>query len=61
MAQSAARNGEGVAPNDWSSLAARFRSIIEAPSGTLPHLFAESFARSFIAAYRHNTTEPTRN
>ena len=46
---------------DWSALSARFRSITDAPAGTLPHLFIESFARAFIAAYRQNGSDPSRN
>jgi predicted component of type VI protein secretion system len=61
MAQgSAARDGSAIAANDWNSLAARFRSITDAPGGTLPHLFVESFARTFVVAYRQNSTEPSK-
>jgi len=47
-----------VAGGEASSaeLAARFRSITDAPAGTLPHLFVESFARAFIAVYQPDPT-----
>jgi hypothetical protein len=35
--------------NPGSEAAERFRSILEMPDGRLPHLFAESLARSFNA------------
>jgi type VI secretion system protein len=60
MAQSAARYGSAMTPIDWNSLAARFRSITDAPGGTLPHLFVESFARAFATAYRQNAPEPAK-
>lgn len=38
-----------------SELTARFRSITEMPSGKLPHLFVEAFARAYADEYRqHN-------
>jgi type VI secretion system protein len=37
------------------AMAARFRSLTEAAPGTLPHLFAESFARAFVASYSSNS------
>jgi type VI secretion system FHA domain protein len=48
-------NGAAVAASDWATLAARFRSITDAPAGALPHLFVESFARAFMAVYRQNS------
>jgi type VI secretion system FHA domain protein len=57
LARNDTRNGATVAASDWSTLAARFRSITEAPAGTLPHLFVESFARAFIAVYRPSNAE----
>jgi hypothetical protein len=35
-----------------TALMARFHSIADAPSGALPHLFIESFARAFLTVYR---------
>jgi type VI secretion system FHA domain protein len=62
LVQSGARsNGATVTTSDWAGLAARFRSITEAPGGTLPHLFVESFARAFIAVYRQNNPAPTKD
>jgi hypothetical protein len=31
---------------------ARFRSITESRRGNLPHLYAEAFARAFLAAFQ---------
>jgi type VI secretion system FHA domain protein len=53
--------GDTAAVTDWSALSARFRSITDAPAGSLPHLFVESFARAFVAAYRQNGSEASRN
>lgn len=59
LLQSGARtNGSALTSADWTGLAARFRSITDAPGGNLPHLFVESFARAFIAIYRQTSTEP---
>ncbi|HWW22069.1 MAG TPA: type VI secretion system-associated FHA domain protein, partial [Steroidobacteraceae bacterium] len=59
LLQSGARtNGAALTSADWAGLAARFRSITDAPGGTLPHLFLESFARAFIAVYRQSSSEP---
>jgi type VI secretion system FHA domain protein len=59
LLQSGARtNGAALTTADWTGLAARFRSITEAPGGSLPHLFVESFARAFIAVYRQSNTDP---
>lgn len=48
LAQSGDRNPR---PDDSSGLTARFRTITETPSGKLPHLFAEAFARVFAAHF----------
>jgi type VI secretion system protein len=48
-------NGAAVTASDWAGLAARFRNITDAPGGALPHLFVESFARAFVAAYQQNS------
>jgi predicted component of type VI protein secretion system len=62
LLQSGARtNGADVTSADWAGLAARFRSITEAPGGTLPHLFVESFARAFVAVYRQHNADSTRS
>jgi type VI secretion system protein len=44
-----------------SGLAARFRSITEMHAGKLPHLFAEAFARAFVAAFKQNNGEHSRS
>jgi type VI secretion system FHA domain protein len=54
-------NGADLSPADWAGLATRFRSMTEAPGGTLPHLFIESFARAFIAVYRQHTPDSIRS
>jgi predicted component of type VI protein secretion system len=59
LLQSGARtNGAALSSADWSGLAARFRSITDAPGGTMPHLFVESFARAFVLAYRQSNESP---
>lgn len=53
----------GAAPGgngDSSGLAARFRSITEMPAGKFPHLFAEAFARAFVAAFKNNNGDHSR-
>jgi len=58
LAQIDSRAGGGPSANgDSAGLAARFRSITEMPAGKFPHLFAEAFARAFVAAFRHNNGE----
>ncbi len=52
-AETAASNGE-AAP---TGVTARFRTITEMPSGRLPQLFAEAFARAFAAEYKHNVRD----
>ena len=52
----AAAGGNG----DSAGLAARFRSITEMPAGKFPHLFAEAFARAFVAAFKNNNGEHSR-
>ncbi|MGH8143531.1 MAG: type VI secretion system-associated FHA domain protein [Steroidobacteraceae bacterium] len=49
-AEAAASAGE-AAP---TGVTARFRTITEMPSGRLPQLFAEAFARAFAAEYKRN-------
>jgi type VI secretion system FHA domain protein len=62
LVKSGARgNGAVIADSDWSSLAARFRSITEAPAGAMPHLFLESFARAFLAVYRPTSPEAAKS
>jgi type VI secretion system FHA domain protein len=62
LLQSGARtNGSALTTADWTGLAARFRSITEAPGGSLPHLFVESFARAFVAVYRQNSSDPAKS
>ncbi|HEY2419436.1 MAG TPA: type VI secretion system-associated FHA domain protein TagH [Steroidobacteraceae bacterium] len=41
---------------DAAALSERFRSITEMPSGKLPHLFIEVFARVFAAEYKSSGT-----
>ena len=44
---------KALAPNaDTAALSERFRSITEMPSGRLPHLFTEAFARVFAAEFK---------
>jgi predicted component of type VI protein secretion system len=54
-------SGADTGGGDSSGLAARFRSITEMPSGKFPHLFAEAFARAFVAAYKQNNGEHSRS
>jgi len=61
LAQIDGRAGAGTGNGDASGLAARFRSITEMPSGKLPHLFAEAFARAFVGAFRHNNGEHSKS
>jgi type VI secretion system protein len=53
-------SGAGTGNGESSGLAARFRSITEMHAGKLPHLFAEAFARAFIAAFKQNNGEHPR-
>jgi hypothetical protein len=53
-------SGAATGNGDSSGLAARFRSITEMPAGRFPHLFAEAFARAFVAAFKHNNGEHSR-
>jgi type VI secretion system protein ImpI len=53
-------SGAATGNSDSSGLAARFRSITEMPAGRFPHLFAEAFARAFVAAFKHNNGEHSR-
>jgi predicted component of type VI protein secretion system len=41
---------------DAAALSERFRSITEMPSGKLPHLFIEVFARVFAAEFKSSST-----
>jgi type VI secretion system protein len=44
---------KALAPGaDTAALSERFRSITEMPSGRLPHLFTEAFARVFAAEFK---------
>jgi type VI secretion system protein len=52
-AEAAASAGE-AAP---TGVTARFRTITDMPSGSLPQLFAEAFARAFAAEYRRNVRD----
>lgn len=45
------RTAPAGAEAESSGLTARFRSITEMPSGRLPHLFSESFARAFASEF----------
>jgi predicted component of type VI protein secretion system len=54
-------SGADTGNGDSSGLAARFRSITEMPSGKFPHLFAEAFARAFVAAYKQNNGEHSKS
>jgi type VI secretion system FHA domain protein len=47
-------SGAATGDGESSGLAARFRSITEMPAGKFPHLFAEAFARAFVAAFKQN-------
>jgi type VI secretion system protein len=53
-------SGAATGNGDSSGLAARFRSITEMPAGKFPHLFAEAFARAFVAAFKNNNGEHSR-
>ena len=53
-------SGAATGNGDSSGLAARFRSITEMPAGRFPHLFAEAFARAFVAAFKPNNGEHSR-
>jgi predicted component of type VI protein secretion system len=62
MAQVDGRASGGATGNGESSgLAARFRSITEMPAGKFPHLFAEAFARAFVAAFKQTNGEHSRS
>jgi type VI secretion system FHA domain protein len=62
LAQIDGRASGAVAGNGESAgLAARFRSITEMPAGKLPHLFAEAFARAFVAAFKQNNGEHSKS
>jgi type VI secretion system FHA domain protein len=52
-AEAAASTGE-AAP---TGVTARFRTITEMPSGRLPQLFAEAFARAFAAEYKRGARD----
>ena len=54
-------SGAATGNGDSSGLAARFRSITEMPAGKFPHLFAEAFARAFVAAFKQNNGEHSRS
>ena len=47
-------SGAATGNADSAGLAARFRSITEMHAGNFPHLFAEAFARAFVAAFKQN-------
>jgi len=54
-------SGAATGNGDSAGLAARFRSITEMPAGKLPHLFAEAFARAFVAAFKQSNGEHSRS
>jgi type VI secretion system protein len=54
-------SGADAGSGDSAGLAARFRSITEMPAGKFPHLFAEAFARAFVAAFKQNTGEHSKS
>jgi type VI secretion system FHA domain protein len=54
-------SGAATGNGDSSGLAARFRSITEMHAGKFPHLFAEAFARAFVAAFKQNNGEHSKS
>jgi predicted component of type VI protein secretion system len=54
-------SGAAAGNGDSAGLAARFRSITEMPAGKFPHLFAEAFARAFVAAFKQNNGEQSKS
>jgi type VI secretion system protein len=54
-------SGAAAGTGDSAGLAARFRSITEMPAGEFPHLFAEAFARAFVAAFKQNNGEHSKS